>query len=248
MDIDGARSMAEGLMREHGLTGWRLVFDRARTRAGVCRFNRREIGLSRVLTELHSADLVRGTVLHEIAHALVGARHGHDAVWRVTALAIGGDGQVRISTSAPRPPAPWVGTCARGHAVTRHRRPVRPSSCRVCDPRFDVAHLLVWRFHGRLVPLSAAYQAELESIRAAVAREAAIAAHGAAVAGPVPYRSPRDGYLPPGAHVVLGGRGKYAGLSGRVEKRGRTRYHVRTRIGTVTAPFGLVRTAGDQVY
>lgn len=161
MEIDEARDLAEELMRVHGLTGWRLVFDRARTRAGVCRFDRREIGLSRVLTQLHPEDLVRGTVLHEIAHALVGARHGHDAIWRAKARSIGGDGQRCLSADAPRPAAPWVGTCARGHEVLRHRRPARPSSCSRCSPTFHVGHLLAWRLRGRSVPLPAAYLAEL---------------------------------------------------------------------------------------
>jgi len=243
MEIDEARALAEGLMREHSLTGWRLVFDNARTRAGVCRYSRREIGLSRMLTALHSTDLVRGTILHEIAHALAGSRHGHDAAWQAKARAIGGDGERRMSASAPRPAAPWVGTCIRGHKVTRHRRPARPSSCRECGSTFDLAHLLLWRFHGRQVPLSAAYQAELALVRAAGGRAAAIAALAAPITETMHPRSLLEGCLPLGTRVVLGGTGKYAGLSGHVEKRGRTRYCVRTRIGTVTAPFGLVRAA-----
>lgn len=241
MDTDEARALAERLMQEHRLTGWRLTFDSARTRAGVCRYGNREIGLSCVLTALHSADQVRGTILHEIAHALVGSRHGHDAVWRAKARAIGGDGARCLGADAPRPTAPWVGTCVRGHAVTRHRRPARPASCRECAPRFDAAHLLVWRFHGRQVPMSAAYVVELANIRAA-ATPATDAPPGP-VGETTRPRVPVPERLPLGTRVVLGGSGKYAGLSGRVEKRGRTRYHVRTRIGTVTAPFGLVRAA-----
>ena len=243
MNIDEARTLAEGLMREHHLTGWRLTFDHARTRAGVCRYIHREIGLSGVLAELHSADLVRGTVLHEIAHALVGSRHAHDDVWQAKARAIGADGQRRMSASAPRPVAPWVGTCLWGHEVTRHRRPARPSSCLACAPIFDVAHLIGWRFHGRDMPMSAAYQAELTDIRTAAERGQVLVARLGPVNDAVPTRLPLDGFLPPGTRVVLDGCGKYAGLSGQIEKRGRTRYHVRTRIGTVTAPFGLVRVA-----
>jgi len=229
MDIDEARAMATDLMGHHHLAGWQLVFDRARTRAGVCRYDRREIGLSRVLTALHPPDLVRGTILHEIAHALVGPGHAHDEVWRATAIAIGGDGLRRVSPLAPTPPAPWVGRCAHGHEVTRHRRPVRPASCLICASTFDVAHLLVWRFHGRAVALPAAYEAELARARAAAARDRDAGS-----------TSPLAGALPLGSPVVLHGAGKYSGLTGRIAKRGRTRYHVRTRIGTVTAPFALV--------
>lgn len=241
MDIDEARVLAEGLMRQHHLTRWVLVFDGARARAGVCRFARHEIGLSRVLTALHGPDLVRETVLHEIAHALVGPQHAHDAVWQATARAIGSDGRRRMSASAPRPVAPWVGTCPRGHEVTRHRRPARPASCPRCAHAFDLAHLLVWRLNGREVPMSATYQSELADMRSARERDAAVAVR----AHLDPTRQARTpvGDLPPGTQVVLGGHGKYAGLAGCIEKRGRTRYWVRTRIGIVTAPFNLVRTA-----
>lgn len=231
MDIDEARVLAEGLMRQHHLARWVLVFDGARTRAGVCRFASHEIGLSRVLTALHGPDLVRETVLHEIAHALVGPRHAHDAVWQAKARSIGSDGRRRMSASAPRPVAPWVGTCPRGHATTRHRRPARPSSCPRCARAFDLAHLLVWRLNGREVPMPPTYQAELADIRSAH--------QDARRLDPARVRTPGD--LPAGTRVVLGGRGKYAGLAGCIEKRGRTRYQVRTPIGIVTAPFSLVR-------
>ena len=72
MDVEDAVAVARGLLAEHGLTGWSVVLDRAKTRAGVCRADRREIGLSAPLTALHSPEEVRDTILHEIAHALVG--------------------------------------------------------------------------------------------------------------------------------------------------------------------------------
>ncbi|MGV8968157.1 MAG: SprT-like domain-containing protein [Cellulomonas sp.] len=231
MDIDEARLLAIELMRQHQLTGWRVVFDRARTRAGICRFDRQEIGLSRVLTALHPPELVRETILHEIAHALTGPGHAHDAVWRATARGIGSDGRRCVSASAPRPPAPWVGECARGHEVTRHRRPARPTSCVRCNRRFDPTHLITWRFHGRQVPLSAAYQAELLRLHA-------VEMPGATIGAPSPSSAE---HLPIGTLVVLGGGGRFAGQRGFIVKSGRTRYHVQTRVGLITVPFALVR-------
>ncbi|SDQ89373.1 SprT-like domain-containing protein [Quadrisphaera sp. DSM 44207] len=166
MEIGAAQQLARGLMAEHGLHGWRLVLDRARTRAGVCRPARREIGLSRVLTALHSEAEVTDTVLHEIAHALVGAHHGHDAVWRARALAIGCSGVARLPATAPRPATAWLGTCPRGHTTGRHRRPARPASCARCSRRFDPGALLEWRLRGEAVPMSPRYLAELAALRA----------------------------------------------------------------------------------
>nr|WP_205708934.1 SprT-like domain-containing protein [Kineococcus siccus] len=212
--------MAEGVLAQHGLRGWTVVLDRAKKRAGVCRFDRRQIGLSRELTALHSEAEVRETVLHEVAHALTGPGHGHDARWRATARRIGGTGERLVAVTAPRAPAPWVGTCPRGHTSERHRRPQRVTACGVCGPAFDVAHVLTWRHHGRPADLGEAYAAELARLR-----------------DPAPAAGPR---LPVGTLVRVRGAGRFAGTAGRIVKRGRTKYHVATARGLLAAPFALV--------
>ena len=93
MEVTRALATGRRLLREHGLHDWSIVADRAKTRAGVCRFAQRQIGLSAPLTTLHSDDEVLDTILHEIAHALVGPQHGHDAVWRAKAREIGCSGE-----------------------------------------------------------------------------------------------------------------------------------------------------------
>ncbi|NHC13712.1 SprT family zinc-dependent metalloprotease [Motilibacter sp. E257] len=242
MELAEARAHGEELLRRHGLSSWRLVFDNAKTRAGVCRFERREIGLSRVLTQLHTEAEVRDTLLHEIAHALVGPRHGHDAVWRAKALAIGCSGERCVPPTAERAPGPWTGTCPRGHVTTRHRRPEKVQSCAKCSSRFDLAAVFRWTFRGQEVAMHPAYEAQLAFYRSRAARAPAPAEGVAASSVATPSRptAPGPAPLPVGAAVRLRGRGKYAGLTGTVEKRGRTRYHVRTRVGLVAAPFELV--------
>ena len=240
MRIDEAVARARALMDQHGLTGWRLVLDNAKTRAGVCRPGRKEIGLSRVLTPLHSEAEVIDTVLHEIAHALVGAEHGHDAVWRAKALQIGCSGARCVSADAARPQAPWTGTCPAGHEVRRHRQPVRVQSCRKCSPSFDLGALISWTKHGRPAPMHPRYVAEMTLITRRRS-DPDVAAALVAVTTPRAIRQAPPPSLPVGARVRLGGRGRYAGLTGTIEKRGRTRYHVMTRVGLITAPFELVQ-------
>lgn len=164
MHLDDAEAMALSLMRAHGLQDWRFAFDRAKTRAGICRYGSRTIGLSRTLTALHTADEVRDTILHEIAHALAGLEHGHGPVWRTQALAIGCSAQRCLAEDVPRPDAPWRGTCPRGHVVTRWRRPQRVLSCRRCAPSFDPDAVFMWRRHGEIVTMAASYVAELAAI------------------------------------------------------------------------------------
>ena len=227
MDLSVARELGRDLLDEHGLADWSLVFDRAKRRAGICRYARKEIGLSGPLTALHPEAEVRDTILHEIAHALVGARHGHDDVWRATALRIGCSGRRCSSRDAPAIEGGWVGTCAAGHRVTRHRRPERPSSCRQCSSTFDAAHLLTWTHRGVPAPMTAGYRAELARILDRAARPA-----GQPAASVVRLRL--------GDRLRISAPGtKYDGVTGTLVKAGRTRYHLRVDGSVLTVPFAM---------
>ena len=84
------RQLALDLMAHHGLVGWSFHFNRCKTSLGLCVYHRRIIELSIYLVERdNSAEEIRDTILHEIAHALVGARHGHDRVWKRKCVEIG---------------------------------------------------------------------------------------------------------------------------------------------------------------
>ncbi|SPT75536.1 SprT-like family [Arcanobacterium haemolyticum] len=145
MNLDDAYRMGRRLMDQHGLAEWTLEFDRAKRRAGATHFAHTKITLSRALTEACPETTVRDTILHEIAHAIVGPRHGHDDVWRRTCVKIGGTGAARLE-GAPQIPGAWVGKCPAGHEIQRHRRPTRPMSCATCQPkRFSAKHQFVWR-------------------------------------------------------------------------------------------------------
>lgn len=225
MELDEARVLGRRLLDRHGLGDWSLVFDRAKRRAGICRSGRREIGLSAPLTLLHPEAEVRDTLLHEIAHALVGPQHGHDEAWRRTALRIGCSGERCSSADAPRIEGDWVGLCPAGHRTTRHRRPERPASCRRCAGTFSVDHLFSWTHRGRQVPMSSGYEQALERLRR-----------------PEPERAPLVLGVGDRARVAIPGH-KYDGTVGTLVKRGRTRYHLKVRGGVLTVPFALVEPA-----
>lgn len=149
MNLEEAAAMGRALLSSHGLEDWSFTFDRAKRRAGMCRFDQRTISLSRHLTQLHDADQVRDTLLHEIAHAIAGPKAGHGSHWRAVATQIGARPQRLLPDEAPLPPAPWQGSCPGGHEHRRFRRPTQPLSCSRCCPRFCLAHLIVWSRDGQ---------------------------------------------------------------------------------------------------
>lgn len=113
--------LAHDLLREHGLPDWRIIYDHARRRAGLCNFTTRTISLSRHYARHAPLDHIKDTILHEIAHALVGPRHGHNAVWRQKAREIGCSAMRCHNLTFSQ--ARWMMVCPDGcFAVERHRR------------------------------------------------------------------------------------------------------------------------------
>ncbi|AHB79612.1 SprT-like protease [Mycobacterium phage Validus] len=123
MSMAEARRIATDLIAEHGLTGWTVTFDNARRRAGVCKYGTRTIGLSKPLMAQRSWDDTWMTITHEVAHALVGHSHGHDAVWAAKHRSLGGNGKRCFEHLDET--APWMGTCSHGKKFARYRAPKR---------------------------------------------------------------------------------------------------------------------------
>lgn len=135
-------STARRLMDKHGLHDWSFGFDRAVRRIGGCWWQRRRITLSEALVLQTNADVIVNTILHEIAHALVGAEHVHDEVWKKQALAIGCDGERCYDGTQVTPIlGQWRAVCPGCSTVFhKHRQPKRQRHCRKCGS-----------VHGRLV-------------------------------------------------------------------------------------------------
>lgn len=164
VDINRALAIARQALDEHDLRGWEVVVTRAKTQAGVCRFDRRQIGLSGPLTAALDEETVRDTILHEIAHALVGPRHGHGEVWKRKAREIGCSAERRLESEVPRSLAAWEGVCGRGHTIHRHRQPMRVLSCTRCSPGFWIDAVFSWTKNGEPATLHPRYIAEFHRL------------------------------------------------------------------------------------
>ena len=121
---------AETLIRQHGLDGWSFQFDSAQKRAGACAFNTKVISLSRFYCIKASDAQVRDTVLHEIAHALAGPKHNHDATWKRIARSIGCTAD-RCHT-VDFAPAKYIASCSRCGWHQKKNRRLRGGVCKTC--------------------------------------------------------------------------------------------------------------------
>ncbi len=122
--------VAEELIQQHGLRGWSFQFDGAQKRAGACAFNTKVISLSRLYCLKVGDAQVRDTILHEIAHALAGPKHNHDATWKRIARSIGCTAD-RCHT-VEFAPAKHIASCSRCGWHQKKNRRLHGGVCRTC--------------------------------------------------------------------------------------------------------------------
>lgn len=112
MKLQTAQLLARQLMNKHMLYGWHFEFDNSRRRFGVCNYTEKRIGLSKALTQMNRKAQVKDTILHEIAHALVGPGHGHNKTWKAMCRKIGAIPKRCYSTDKVKSPqARYIGEC-----------------------------------------------------------------------------------------------------------------------------------------
>lgn len=148
MNLNNAMKLANELMTKHGLSDWRFQFDNALRRFGCCKHGRKIITLSAPITELNTEVEVKDTILHEIAHALVGIGHGHNNTWKRKAVEIGCTGDRCYNPrEVSTPNSKYVAVCPKcNHAHKRHRRATKRSSCGYCsggkfNPEYELKYV-----------------------------------------------------------------------------------------------------------
>ena len=142
MEKGEARKLVEELIAKHGLifAGWRFAFNKTRKTWGRCWYNVKVIFLSIYFIKYNDEEVVRKTILHEIAHALVGKDKGHGAEWKRVCTEIGGDpraytkpGEVNMGWAS------YQSSCLCGALHSKYRKPSkrRTYRCPVCKQILD---------------------------------------------------------------------------------------------------------------
>ncbi len=149
-DFDEIIEVAERLIAEHLADKkwvWTFYFDNALKRVGACHHDTKRISVSRHYVAIAELDDVEQTLLHEVAHAMVGKKHNHSQHWLDTARSIGYTGWVRHEGASPTHLYRWRGTCPNGHEVMRFRRPRNMNvSCTLCHPRYSAQYRITWEW------------------------------------------------------------------------------------------------------
>ena len=144
------------LLAQHGLTDWKVLFDRSLHRAGSCRYFEKEIVYSIHFMEVASPEERRNTMTHEVAHALAGHKAGHGPRWAEKHRKLGGNGAVKRlfpQELASHEYFLYVGTCSHcGYRTGLEDAPDGVWICRACDmnvPRQE--RIFTWSCDGEAV-------------------------------------------------------------------------------------------------
>ena len=149
MILADARQLARNEMDKNGLKDWHFTFDKSVSRFGVCRYTDKTIGLSLHLTSLNNTDRVKDTILHEIAHALVGHGQGHNNVWRTQAIQLGNSGtRCYSNTDTITPPKRFKGICPNCKIETLKNARTKTACGKCCklnnNGKFTSDYLFKW--------------------------------------------------------------------------------------------------------
>lgn len=137
------------LLEEHGLSHIKVGWHRGVGHIGRTHFLfsvPTDITFSKTLWPTMTDAQRRDVVAHEVAHALVGVKHQHDAVWQRKCLELGGSG-LRSDPIDMGPAAKWTGVCPNGHTNHRMQKSTKmfTVSCGECRPYYDPSFLFTWK-------------------------------------------------------------------------------------------------------
>lgn len=135
---------ADQKLEQYGLAqqGWRFELSSTKMLVGQCFYQRKLIVYSQHYIE-GGPELITDTILHEIAHALVGPGHHHDYIWKAKAASIGANPSYNAeevrSTAKPN----YIVTCPQckwREGRYRLKRGLLRAHCIYCGTQLKVYH------------------------------------------------------------------------------------------------------------
>lgn len=136
IDLHNIEHIVNDYLQHYGLTDWKFAFDRAKRRAGCCKYKYKLITLSYHYISNNPDDAIIDTVLHEIAHALVGPGNGHNNIWKLKCIEIGAKPERCCGADVKLPNGAYQAKCNKcGYISHKHRKLKKSYYCRKCGPK-----------------------------------------------------------------------------------------------------------------
>ena len=144
MKLNDALNMMEDLKKKFNLDDWVVGFNYSKRRFGVCDGKKKRIELAYMLILLNEESDVKNTILHEIAHALVGVENHHNHIWKNKAIEIGCSGDRTYKSHIKTPVGNFKLQCPACKKVyERYRKTNGTHSCGICSNKYDEKFRLV---------------------------------------------------------------------------------------------------------
>jgi len=91
MDRMKATTLCRNTLNQYGLTDWGVgtTTDPKHSFLGICMGKDKKIILNAFHIDIHPDSEVIDTIMHEVAHAIVGTINGHNEVWQAKAKELG---------------------------------------------------------------------------------------------------------------------------------------------------------------
>lgn len=144
--------LANRLLAEHNLLPqWSFAIGKRKRSVGTCFYRQKRIEFSKHWLTLPD-EQISDTILHEIAHALVGPGHGHGRVWKLKAMELGAIPKscIHKDLRIHAPVSRWMGVCTVcRNQYNRHKKPSKNLACRACcikynGGKFHIRYKLQW--------------------------------------------------------------------------------------------------------
>lgn len=131
MKLDELENLAREFLDTVGLTDWTFKFNNNVSRLGVCKYRSQRIEIQKHYAARNPEEMVLDTLLHEIAHALVGPGHKHGPVWQRMAEKLGCTPKACSKTQVEAKKGDWQGQCPGCKKIhNKYRQPKNLSSWR----------------------------------------------------------------------------------------------------------------------
>ena len=123
--LEYTESRLRKYMRRNGLIrkGWTYRITSAKTYSGICKYYPKRIEITRdyINSEKTNKKSIKNTILHEIAHALVGTGQGHNRIWKEKCISIGGIGEQYCKSFNTDENYKYIIKCGKGCIFKKHR-------------------------------------------------------------------------------------------------------------------------------